>query len=72
MTAELDRCPTCEDRDRLFEGLDKDASRAGVRAVFTPLGSEDESIRLSSASWYTFDGMRRRLSAAANPVASDS
>jgi hypothetical protein len=54
--AELVLCPTCEDRDKKWEGFPEKASRAGWRSKFVPLVTEAERMIDSSASRYTLEG----------------
>ena len=60
VTAELVRCPTCEDRDRLNESLRKESSTAGLRATFEHLTTVEESMLESSAARYTLAGAQAR------------
>lgn len=58
--AELVRCPTCEDRDRLLESVRDQKSTAGMRARFSPIVDVEEAEEFSSAARYTLEGARRR------------
>jgi len=58
--AELDSCPTCEDRDRIIEGLRDQKSTAGLKTTFTALTTLDESQQVSSAARLTRAGAEQR------------
>lgn len=60
VAADLVRCPTCEDRDRLLDSIRKEKSTHGIRATFTTLESEEESVMESAAARYTLAGAQAR------------
>lgn len=60
VAAQLDRCPTCEDRDTLTSSLGDKANRNGLRVIYAPLETVEQSVRFSSAGRFTEEGGRRR------------
>jgi len=57
-TAQLEHCPTCEQRDRL---TDVPADRAGRRVRFRMLTSETERMTESAAVGYTLEGRKAQV-----------
>ena len=61
VAAEQHRCPTCAERDRIVESLSAyPGSRAGWRARFRQLFTEQERMTESAAVWWTEAGAKAR------------